>query len=166
MTVYERVLVCLRTATTPVTPDDLVQAVYGSDRPGNPIASIRAAISKGNMGVRGKQVGHYANGYILNRRLSYFMRLDRLPDIRVPQFDDAGRPVGLKVRVFAALEQAPRPLTATEVAEIIYRGRPDGGPLYATENVSQAVMDLPRSGTRIGSVKGRRGGYLLERCAA
>lgn len=166
MTIYERVLDHLRKASTPVRPEDLVQAVYGDVRPGNPLASIRAAVSKGNQGPRGRRVGYYAYGYVLLSRLRQFVLADRLPEIAVPQVDDAGRPVPIRVKVLAALEQAPRPLTAEEVAEIVYRERPDGGPLYARENVSVIVMNLRRAGTPIGSAKGRRGGYVLERSAA
>lgn len=67
----------------------------------------------------------------------------------------------LKDRIIACLAAADRPLPARQIANVVYAGDPDGGPLSATETVWSTIRDLRKEGVEIVNWSGRHGGYIL-----
>ncbi len=67
----------------------------------------------------------------------------------------------LKDRIIACLTAADRALPAREIANIVYAGDPDGGPLSATETIWSTIRDMRSDGVEIVNWPGKFGGYIL-----
>ena len=67
-------------------------------------------------------------------------------------------------RIVAALDAAPHPLRAEELAELVYADDPDGGPLTAVGVVGVTICKARRAGDeRIVTTFGNRGYVLAGR---